>query len=434
MSEKIKIAFNTLGCKLNFSETSSLARGFEEDVYQKVEFTEKADIYVINSCSVTRNAEKRCKALVRQAMKKNPEASVAVVGCYSQINPQEIAAIPGVNLVLGNADKFNLLEHIQKLDKKKLQIPLVQNTEKRPTQYYSSYSSDDRTRSFFKIQDGCDYFCSYCTIPLARGHSRSDTVEGTLKVAREIAQSNMREMVLTGVNIGDFGKQHGESFYELLQQLVKLQGFDRIRISSIEPNLLTDEIIQLVASQPVIMPHFHIPLQSGSDAVLKMMGRRYDTAVFESRVQKIKEVMPWACIAVDVIAGFPSESDENFQECYDLLNRLQVSYLHVFTYSERENTRAVSLNMSVPPAERNARSKRLHLLSDKKKRDFVNEHLGSVRYVLFEKEVHGGFMYGFTDNYLRVKIPYNAALENQIIQVGLEQPDEELVFLGREID
>lgn len=433
MNTKTKIAFNTLGCKLNFSETSSIARGFEEDEYEKVDFSQKADIYVINSCSVTRNAEKRCKVLIRQAMRLNPEAYIAVVGCYSQINPEELASVPGVKLILGNADKYNLHDHIQNLKQKRNEIPLVLNTEKRPKQYHPSYSSDDRTRSFFKIQDGCDYFCSYCTIPLARGFSRSDTIEGTIKVAREISNSRMREIVLTGVNIGEFGKQHGESFYDLLKELVKLPNIDRIRISSIEPNLLNDDIIDLVAAEPVLMPHFHIPLQSGSDDVLKDMGRRYDARLFASRVEKIKKVMPWACVAIDVIVGFPSEDDKRFQDSYKLMEHLPLSYLHVFTYSERDHTRAVNLNMSVPVGIRNERSKALHLLSDQKKKAFVLEHMHTERPVLFEKDTSHGFMFGFTDNYLRVKTPHIPELENQIANVKLEHFDEDLVYCSENV-
>lgn len=433
MNTKTKIAFNTLGCKLNFSETSSIARGFEEDEYEKVDFSQKADIYVINSCSVTRNAEKRCKVLIRQAMRLNPEAYIAVVGCYSQINPEELASVPGVKLILGNADKYNLHDHIQNLKQKRNEIPLVLNTEKRPKQYHPSYSSDDRTRSFFKIQDGCDYFCSYCTIPLARGFSRSDTIEGTIKVAREISNSRMREIVLTGVNIGEFGKQHGESFYDLLKELVKLPNIDRIRISSIEPNLLNDDIIDLVAAEPVLMPHFHIPLQSGSDDVLKDMGRRYDARLFASRVEKIKKVMPWACVAIDVIVGFPSEDDKRFQDSYKLMEHLPLSYLHVFTYSERDHTRAVNLNMSVPVGIRNERSKALHLLSDQKKKVFVLEHMHTERPVLFEKDTSHGYMFGFTDNYLRVKTPHLPELENQIANVKLEHFDEDLVYCSENV-
>jgi threonylcarbamoyladenosine tRNA methylthiotransferase MtaB len=373
MHSKRKIAFHTLGCKLNFSETSSISRQFGNEEFEHVGFNQHADIYVINSCTVTKNAEKTCKALIRKAIRTNPEAHVAVIGCFSQINPEELKAIEGVDVVLGNADKFNLFEHIKGLENtRNLKAnPDVQVHE--PEKFIPSWSSEDRTRSFFKIQDGCDYFCSYCTIPLARGHSRSNTIAATLETARIIAKTNMKEVVLTGVNIGDFGKLNNETFYDFLKELVKIEGLERIRISSVEPDLLHDEIIELVAAEPKIMPHFHIPLQSGSDTVLKAMGRHYDTGVFASRVKKIRSLMPHACIAADLIVGFPAETDELFEESMRFIKALDVSYIHVFTYSERENTRATKIEGKVPPAIRHHRSRQMQQLSDQKKARILPE-------------------------------------------------------------
>ncbi len=425
-----KIAFQTLGCKLNFSETSSISRQFGKDGFKQVSFSEPADIYVINSCSVTKNAEKRCKTLIRQALKKNPEAHVAVIGCFSQLNPEEIRTIPGVDIVLGNSDKFNLFEHIKNLEAgsrsngKDIDIAVQE-----PDNFVPSFSMDDRTRSFFKIQDGCDYFCSYCTIPMARGRSRSNTIAQTIEMATRIAQTNMKEVVLSGVNIGDFGKEHGEDFLGFLKELIKIEGLERIRISSVEPDLLSDEIIELVAANHKLMPHFHIPLQAGTDEVLKAMARRYDTALFASRVKKIKSLMPHACIAADLIVGFPAETDELFRQSYEFIRKLDVSYVHVFTYSERENTRAIKYDKQIPTGERIQRSKIMQQLSSHKKDAFYRENKGHSSQVLWEKDNVKGYMHGFTENYIKVKRLYNPAKINTIEKVQLNHLDEDGVYL-----
>ena len=429
MSEKKKIAFHTLGCKLNFSETSSISRQFEVEHYEQVGFSEQADIYVINSCTVTKHAEKTCKALIRKAMKTNPNAHVAVIGCYSQINPEELKSIEGVDVVLGNADKFNLFEHIKGLNKIRQPEDPIDIKVNEPEVFVPSWSSDDRTRSFFKIQDGCDYFCSYCTIPLARGHSRSNTIAATLETARAIAGTNMKEVVLSGVNIGDFGKLHNETFYEFLKELVKVEGIDRIRISSVEPDLLHDEIIELVASEPKLMPHFHIPLQSGSDAVLRSMGRHYDTSVFASRVEKIRALMPRACIAADLIVGFPAETNDLFGESMRFVEGINVSYIHVFTYSERDNTRALRIQDRVTPSDRHHRSRQMQQLSDRKKLAFYQKNKGYKAKVLWEKDNTQGYMHGFTDNYIKVKTLYDPGLVNQIQEVELNHMDSDGVYL-----
>ncbi len=422
-----RIAFQTLGCKLNFSETSTLSRKFGDEGFEQVEFSAPADIYVINSCSVTRNAEKRCKELIKKAMKKNPEAHVAVIGCFSQINPEEIRAIPGVDIVLGNADKFNLFEHIKQLQGKgELQSQDIAVEE--PEVFVPGFSMDDRTRSFFKIQDGCDYFCAYCTIPLARGRSRSNNIAATIETATEIARTNIKEVVLSGVNIGDFGKDHGEDFSGFLHELIKVKGLERIRISSIEPDLLTDEIIELVAASDILMPHFHIPLQAGSDEVLKAMGRRYNTARFASRVELIKKLMPHACIAADLIVGFPAETDALFQQSYDFVRKTDISYVHVFTYSERDNTRAVKYDTQVPVKERNQRSRKMQQLSAHKKDVFYRSNHGLESEVLWEKDNTKGFMHGFTANYIKVKAPFNAEKVNTIEKVLLNFLDEDGVY------
>ncbi|TVQ14508.1 MAG: tRNA (N(6)-L-threonylcarbamoyladenosine(37)-C(2))-methylthiotransferase MtaB [Bacteroidetes bacterium] len=422
-----RIAFQTLGCKLNFSETSTLSRQFGEEGFEQVEFSAPADIYVINSCSVTQNAEKRCKELIKKAMKKNPEAHVAIIGCFSQINPEEIRAIPGVDIVLGNADKFNLFEHIQQLrDKGETQTQDIAVEE--PEKFVPGFSMDDRTRSFFKIQDGCDYFCAYCTIPLARGRSRSNNIAATIKTATEIARTNIKEVVLSGVNIGDFGKHHGENFYGFLQELIQVKGLERIRISSIEPDLLSDEIIELVAASDILMPHFHIPLQAGSDEVLKAMGRRYDTARFASRVELIRKHMPHACIAADLIVGFPAETDELFQQSYDFVRKTDISYVHVFTYSERDNTRAVKYDTQIPVKERNLRSKKMQQLSAHKKDVFYHHNQGIESDVLWEKDNVKGFMHGFTANYIKVKTPFDKGKANTIEKVTLNLLDEDGVY------
>jgi len=425
-----KIAFQTLGCKLNFSETSSISRQFDKDGFEQVGFSEPADIYVINSCSVTQNAEKRCKTLIKQAMKKNPDAHVAVIGCFSQLNPEEIRAIPGVDIVLGNSDKFNLFEHIKNLEtRSKGNGKDIDILVEEPESFVPGFSMDDRTRSFFKIQDGCDYFCSYCTIPMARGRSRSNTIAQTIETATQIAQTNMKEVVLSGVNIGDFGKEHGEDFLGFLNEIIKIEGLDRIRISSVEPDLLSDEIIELVASSHKLMPHFHIPLQAGSDEVLKAMGRRYDTALFASRVKKIKSLLPHACIAADLIVGFPAENDELFRKSYEFIRKLDVSYVHVFTYSERENTTAIKFPNQVPVAERSKRSKIMQQLSSHKKNVFYKENRGHSSPVLWEKDNVKGYMYGFTENYIKVKTSFDEERVNTIEKVQLNHLDEDGVYL-----
>jgi threonylcarbamoyladenosine tRNA methylthiotransferase MtaB len=425
-----KIAFQTLGCKLNFSETSTLSRQFGDDGFEQVEFNDQADIYVINSCSVTRNAEKRCKELIRKSLKKNPDAHIAIIGCFSQINPEEIRNIPGVDIVLGNADKFNLFEHIKQLQIRDKDAPM--NTDvavEEPDTFVPGFSMDDRTRSFFKIQDGCDYFCSYCTIPLARGRSRSNDIASTIATANEIARTNIKEVVLTGVNIGDFGKEHNQDFLGFLKELVEVEGLERIRISSIEPDLLNDDIIELVAKHPILMPHFHIPLQAGCDDVLKAMGRRYDTALFQSRVEKIKMLMPHACIAADLIVGFPSETDEMFQQSYDFIRKSDISYIHVFTYSERDNTRAVKFDTTVSPKVRHERSRKIQQLSDQKKHVFYENNKGSISKVLWEKDNIKGYMHGFTENYIKVKTLYKPEKVNTIEAVLLNFLDKDEVYL-----
>ncbi len=424
MNQYKKVAFYTLGCKLNFSETSTIARGFEKGGYAKVDFDEHADIYIINTCSVTDNADKKCKQIVKKARKQNPDAFVAIIGCYAQLKPQEIAAIDGVSLVLGANEKFNILEHVEKIDKEE-GAKIFDGEISHVNIFHPSYSYGDRTRTFLKVQDGCDYSCSFCTIPLARGKSRSNTIAETMKVAREVAQSDAREVVLTGVNIGDFGRYNDESFYGLVQELDTLEGIDRIRISSIEPNLLTTEIIEFVSQSKRFVPHFHVPLQSGSPEILKAMRRRYKREVYSDRVEKIKSIMPHCCIGVDVIVGFPGETEELFMETYNFINELDISYLHVFTYSERDNTHAIELGGVVSAQDRAKRSKMLHILSDKKRRAFYEQNIGKDATVLFETERDGDYMYGFTENYVKVKTAYDEALANQIVKVKLTEADRD---------
>ncbi len=398
---------------MNFSETSSIKRDFLPREFENVEFSEVADYYVINSCSVTGKAEKTCRALVRKALKTNPEAKVAIIGCFSQLKPAELAAMPGVSLVLGNDEKFDLINHL-----KNLSAPTTPKIDpKDPERFVPTFSSDDRTRSFLKIQDGCDYFCTYCTIPLARGHSRSNTIAQTIETAIQLAATGIKEVVLSGVNIGDFGKNNGETFFEFLKELVRVDGFERIRISSVEPDLLHDEIIELVARQSKLMPHFHIPLQSGSNKVLKDMGRHYSREVFESRVRSIKQLMPHACIAADVIVGFPTETEELFSETHKFIESLPISYLHVFSYSQRENTKALKLTLMNNPPEVARRSRALHDLSDKKKEQFYRENKGYKALVLWENDKSGGYMHGFTDNYIRLQTKYDENLVNTIQEV-----------------
>lgn len=422
MNQFKKVSFYTLGCKLNFSETSTIGRGFENAGYAKVDFHDHPDIYVINTCSVTDNADKKCKQLVRKALAVNPNAFIAIIGCYAQLKPEEIAGIEGVDLVLGANEKFNILEHVQSLEKRK--ETKIENAEiKQTTDFVTSFSAGDRTRSFLKIQDGCDYFCSFCTIPLARGFSRSNSIAETVKTAREAAQTGVHEIVLTGVNIGDFGSGTDENFLGLINELDKINSIERFRISSIEPNLLNDDIIQFVAESERFAPHFHIPLQSGSDKILKLMRRRYERKLYADRVYKIKSLLPDACIGVDVIVGFPGETEEDFMETYQFLNELPVSYLHVFTYSERENTTAVRSTEIVPMDVRNKRSKMLHILSEKKKRAFYESQIDKKERVLFEADEENGFMFGFTSNYIKVKSPVNSSLINQLADITLNKID-----------
>ncbi len=425
MQQYKKVAFYTLGCKLNFSETSTIGRSFQEAGYSKVGFDENPDIFVINTCSVTENADKKCRQLVKKAMKINPEGFVAIIGCFAQLKPQEIAEIPGVDIVLGANEKFNIVEHVESLDK--LDKAVISNENIKHTQtFVPAFSMGDRTRSFLKVQDGCDYFCTFCTIPLARGKSRNASIAATIKEAQKIASTDVKEVVLTGVNIGDFGQGGEENFYQLTQALDKVEGIDRFRISSIEPNLLSDEIIDfcLTKSQRFV-PHFHIPLQSGSDKLLKAMRRKYERSVFADRVYRIKALRPDACIGVDVIVGFPSETDEDFMETVDFIKDLPVSYLHVFTYSERANTTAVKLGDPVPMQKRKERSKQLHILSDKKKRAFYETNIGKSATVLFENEDNNGVMYGFTENYVKVKVPFNQELCNTFQEIEMTEIDRD---------
>lgn len=420
-------AFHTLGCKLNFAETSTIARQLTDAGYDKVSFDEKADVYVINTCSVTENADRECKLHVKRAMKANPEGLVVIVGCYAQLKPEEISQITGVDLVLGAKEKFNILSYLDDLEKSESE-GVVHSCEIEETDFFiGSYSIGDRTRAFLKVQDGCDYKCTYCTIPLARGISRSDTIDNVLKNAKEIASRDIKEIVLTGVNIGDYGKgefgnkKHEHTFLDLIKELDQVDGIERIRISSIEPNLLKDESIELVSKSKSFVPHFHIPLQSGSDELLKKMKRRYLTKLYNNRVNKIREVMPHAAIGVDVIVGFPGETEELFMETYNFLNELPISYLHVFTYSERENTEAAEMDGAVPIPERKRRNKMLRILSEKKKMSFYQTQLGQTLPVLWEHENKDGKMYGFTENYVRVQKDFDSASVNQIEFLNLEK-------------
>lgn len=425
---KKRIAFQTFGCKLNFAETSTIAKTFPEEEYQLVDFDDVADVYVINSCSVTANAEKTCRAAARAAKRRNEGAKVAMLGCYSQIKADSIAQLPEVDWVLGNEDKFRLYDFLSK--EKAEGGGLVANTNINKSKVFNpAYSSADRTRSFLKVQDGCDYFCTYCSIPFARGRSRSATIAQTIETAKEIGRSEAREIILSGVNIGDFGKLHNESFADFLRALEEVEGIDRIRISSVEPELLTHEIIDLVAGSEKIQPHFHIPLQSGSDEVLKIMKRNYSLSVYTDRVEYIKSLMPHACIAADVITGFPTETDEQFEDSYEYLAELPISYMHVFSYSPREGTYALRLENMVSPQEKKRRSKALHLLSDKKKRDFYSQNIGSEQEVLFEAQNQGGMMSGWTGNYIKVLTPYRPELVNTIQKVRLEELNEEGDFV-----
>lgn len=419
-----KVAFYTLGCKLNYSETSTIGRLFNKAGFDTVDFTNTPDVFVINTCSVTDNADKKCKKVVKEALKISPNAYITIVGCYAQLKPQEIAGIPGVDMVLGAAEKFNIVEHISDLTKKPKAVVHNQPVSE-VNEFVASYSfGDNRTRTFLKVQDGCDYSCTFCTIPLARGSSRSDTIESVIVQAREIATSGVKEIVLTGVNIGDFGIRDGERqdrFIDLVKALDEVEGIDRIRISSIEPNLLTDEVIAFVAGSKRFVPHFHIPLQSGSNKILSLMRRRYKRELYADRVAKIKQLMPGCCIGVDVIVGFPGETREDFIDTYNFLNELDISYLHVFTYSERENTLAAEMEGSVPGSARADRSKMLHILSDKKRRAFYESQLGITTEVLFERDITDGYMHGFSRNYVKVRTKYDPILVNEIKAVQLTQ-------------
>lgn len=430
MENKKKVAFYTLGCKLNFSETSTIARDFQNEGFERVDFEEIADIYVINTCSVTDNADKQFKQIVKKAMKLNDKAFVAAVGCYAQLKPEELAAVDGVDLVLGATEKFKITDYINDLSKN--DMGEVHSCEIEEADFYvGSYSIGDRTRAFLKVQDGCDYKCTYCTIPLARGISRSDALENVLKNAKEISEQGIKEIVLTGVNIGDYGKgefgnkKHEHTFLDLVKALDEVEGIERLRISSIEPNLLKNETIEFVAQSRTFVPHFHIPLQSGSNDILKKMKRRYLREVYTERVAKIREVMPHACIGVDVIVGFPGETDEHFLETYHFLNDLDISYLHVFTYSERDNTEAVDMDGVVPMNVRSKRSKMLRGLSVKKRRAFYESQIGTNRTVLFESENKEGYIHGFTENYVKVKTPWNPELVNTLHEINLTKIDED---------
>lgn len=430
MNAQKKVAFHTLGCKLNFSETSTIARSFEKEGFERIDFDQKADIYVINTCSVTENADKRFSSVVKSALKQNPEAFLVAVGCYAQLKPEALAKVDGVDLVLGATEKFKVTDYLNDLTKN--DMGEVHSCEIEEANFYvGSYSIGDRTRAFLKVQDGCDYKCTYCTIPLARGISRSDTMTNVLKNASEISSRGIREIVLTGVNIGDYGKgefgnkKHDHTFLELVQNLDDVEGIARVRISSIEPNLLKNETIEFVSNSKSFVPHFHIPLQSGSNDILKKMKRRYLRELYVDRVSQVKSSMPDACIGVDVIVGFPGETDEHFLETYNFLSELDISYLHVFTYSERANTEAAEMPEVIPAKVRQKRSKMLRGLSVKKRRAFYESQIGKVKTVLFEYENKSGFIQGFTENYVKVKTPFKEELVNSLVQVKLESIDQD---------
>ena len=430
MNARKKVGFYTLGCKLNFSETSTIARSFENEGFDRVDFSDEADIYVINTCSVTENADKRFKTIVKQAQKANADAFIIAIGCYAQLKPEELANINGVDLVLGASEKFKITDYLKDLSKN--EQGEVHSCEIEEADFYvGSYSIGDRTRAFLKVQDGCDYKCTYCTIPLARGISRSDALDNVINNAKEISKQNIKEIVLTGVNIGDYGKgefgnkKHEHTFLDLVKGLDDVKGIERLRISSIEPNLLKNETIDVVSKSRAFVPHFHIPLQAGNNELLKLMKRRYSRELYVERVNKIKEVMPHACIGVDVIVGFPGETDQHFLDTYNFLNELDISYLHVFTYSERENTEAATMDNVVPKNVRSKRSKMLRGLSVKKRRAFYESQLGTSRTVLFESENKEGYIHGFTENYVKVKTPWNPELVNTLHEVELTKIDSD---------
>jgi len=432
-----KVAFYTLGCKLNYSETSSISRNFEERGFKKVDFNDSPDIFIINTCSVTDNADKKCKKIVKEARKISPNAFVSIIGCYAQLKPKEISEIEGVDAVLGAAEKFQLIDLLGTFERKEKVQVFASDIKEVAQTYCSSYSYGDRTRTFLKVQDGCNYNCAFCTIPLARGKSRSDTIENIIKQAQEIAKTEVKEVVLTGVNIGDFGILEGkrqERFVDLLKALDEIEGIERFRISSIEPNLLTNEIIEFVAQSKKFVPHFHIPLQSGSNKILKTMHRRYLRELYVERVAKIKSLMPHCCIGADVIVGFPSETDEDFLDTYNFLNELDVSYLHVFTYSERDNTAALEIEGVVPAPKRQERSKMLHILSDKKRRYFYEQNIGRTATVLFEKDIENGMMEGFTENYVRVIAKYDPLLINELKTIEMTQINPEMLMEVKEVE
>lgn len=420
-------AYYTLGCKLNFSETSTIAQSLSKEGFAKVNFEEGADVYVINTCSVTDQADKKCRNIVRKALSYNPEAFIAVIGCYAQLKPEEIASIEGVDIVLGANEKFNIKDYLKDLSKN--EATHIENEEIKTTkEFVPGFSIGDRTRSFLKVQDGCNYFCAFCTIPLARGRGRNATIAETIAKAKELALTDVKEVVLTGVNIGDFGYGTDENFFQLIQELDKINGIERYRISSIEPNLLTDEIIEFVSKSKRFVPHFHIPLQSGSDLLLERMRRRYKTDIYRSRIEKIKSLMPDCCIGVDVIVGFPGETDEEFQKTYQFLNELDIAYLHVFTYSERDNTTALRMDGVVPIPVRKERNKMLTILSNKKKRAFYESQEQRTDKVVFEASEDNGMMYGFTKNYVKVKTPFNPLMINQSSHVKLTELDRDGVY------
>ena len=431
-----KVAFYTLGCKLNFSETATISRMFEKKGYSKVDFTDKPDIYIINTCSVTENADKKCRKVVKEAKKISPDSYVAILGCYAQLKPKEIANISGVDAVLGATEKFQLLDLLDSFVKESNPKIFTSDIEE-PKKFISGYSLNDRTRTFLKVQDGCDYSCTFCTIPMARGESRSDTLENVLKNALDIARSGVKEIVLTGINLGDYGIIDGEralKFIDLIKELNKIDEVKRFRISSIEPNLLTNEVIEFVAQSQKFVPHFHIPLQSGSDLVLKSMRRRYKSELYVNRVKKIKNLIPECCIGVDVIVGFPGESKEEFLKTYQFLNELDISYLHIFPYSERTNTLAANMENIIPIQVRHERSKMLRILSEKKKRAFYEKHLGANFKVLFENDVKGGKMHGFTENYIRVSTKFDPILINEIKSVKLSYIDDKGLMEVEEVE
>lgn len=428
---KKRVAFKTFGCKLNFAETSQIARQFANDGFIIVDEKEVADYYIINSCTVTSISEKKCKTAIRSVKFKNPEAKVAVIGCFSELKATELCEMEEVSFIVGNSDKHKIFELIKENEKNNQETcfnqtfkPVLKNKD-----FIPSYSLGDRTRSFLKIQDGCDYYCSYCTIPLARGRSRSDTIENTVKLANEIANSGIKEIVLTGVNIGDYGKNNNQNFLQLINQLDQIKNVERFRISSIEPDLLTDDIINFVANSNKFLPHFHIPLQSGNNKILGLMNRHYKRELFAERIFKIKDLMPYACIAADVIVGFPGETDEYFADTYNFIESLPISYLHVFTYSERPNTKSIEFENKIPVRLRRERSKELQKLSDIKKHDFYRQNIGKKRKVLFESDIQKGYILGFTENYIRVKTPVNLNLINKIVEVELNEMLTEGVFI-----